>query len=150
MFIPRTVFPGLQALRALAAILVVIEHAVHVANDRSLFGFSIIVPHFFYGRTGVVLFFAISGFVIALQRTKPVKQFVAHRLLRIYPSYWLAMGLAAILLAVCGQAVSVGPASVLLYPSSASEGTLSIPYWTLTFEMTFYTLAALAFAARLS
>jgi exopolysaccharide production protein ExoZ len=149
MSVSRQFFPGIHALRAVAATLVVIQHAGFAAKDYFVFGYDIDNDYFIWGRIGVILFFAISGFVIALQRTKPVKQFVTHRLLRIYPSYWLAMGLAAILLAVCGQAVSVGPASVLLYPSSASEGTLSIPYWTLAFEMTFYALAAIAFAWRL-
>jgi exopolysaccharide production protein ExoZ len=142
-------FPGIQALRAVAATLVVIEHAAYVANDYSLLQTITIIPHFYYGRIGVILFFAISGFVIALQRNKPTTEFVAHRLLRIYPSYWLAMMVAALTMLWTNQPVSIGPASALLYPAAASEGTLAIPYWTLAFEMTFYALATAAFALRL-
>jgi exopolysaccharide production protein ExoZ len=143
-------FPGVQALRAVAATLVVIEHAAFVSNSYSSLP---IFPHFRAppGRIGVVLFFAISGFVIALQRNKPVRQFVAHRLLRIYPSYWSATALAALLLWTVGRAIDFPSlASLLLYPSKFGDDTFAIPYWTLVFEMTFYALASFAFAVRLS
>jgi exopolysaccharide production protein ExoZ len=137
-------FPGVHALRGLAAILVVIEHAGYVWNDYTPLGFA---P---FGVVGVVLFFAISGFVIALQRAKPVITFIRHRVLRIYPSYWLAMIVAAAALASLKQPVSAIPSSILLFPSGISDSSLTIPYWTLAFEMTFYALAAVAFASRIS
>jgi peptidoglycan/LPS O-acetylase OafA/YrhL len=102
------------------------------------------------GRIGIILFFAISGFVIALQRRKPISTFVLHRLLRIYPSYWLATIVAAVMLGAAGLPVSVTAESMLLYPSTTYDPTSAIPYWTLIFEMTFYTLAAVAFSFRLS
>lgn len=135
-------FPGIQALRAVAATLVVIEHALYAANGYS--------GSYEVGRVGVILFFAISGFVIALQRNKPVGEFVLHRLLRIYPAYWIALALEAAAFWYRGRNVGVTTASLLLYPSMTSNDFTAIPYWTLVFEMTFYTLAALAFAARLS
>jgi peptidoglycan/LPS O-acetylase OafA/YrhL len=92
---PKPFFPGIHALRAVAATLVVIQHAAYVANDYFVFGYDIDNDYFIYGRVGVILFFAISGFVIALQRTKPVGVFIVHRLLRIYPNYWLATLFAA-------------------------------------------------------
>jgi exopolysaccharide production protein ExoZ len=147
----RTFFPGVHALRALAASLVVLEHAGSTAKEYAVMGYSFIIPHFSYGRIGVVLFFAISGFVIALNRARPIGEFIAHRLLRIYPGYWLAMLLAAVVLTAAGQPhISASPASVLLYPATVSDDSLWIPYWTLAFELTFYTLAAIAFAFRLS
>jgi peptidoglycan/LPS O-acetylase OafA/YrhL len=147
----RTFFPGIHALRFLAAVLVVLEHAAYVSKDYALLGYSIAQPYFSYGRVGVILFFAISGFVIALQRKKPVGEFIAHRLLRIYPSYWLATAVAAVLFWLVGRYIQwPGIASILLYPSGIGDNLFTIPYWTLTFEMTFYTLATLAFASRLS
>jgi exopolysaccharide production protein ExoZ len=146
----QTFFPGVQALRAIAAILVVIEHAGSIDHKYTVMGFSYIIPYFSYGRIGVILFFAISGFVIALQRTKPISVFIPHRLLRIYPSYWLATIVAAVLLGVAGLSVSVTAESMLLYPSSTYDPTSTIPYWTLIFEMAFYALAAVAFGLRLS
>lgn len=148
MLPPRQFFPGIHALRALAATMVVIEHAAFVSNDYSWT--DITGPNFSYGRIGVILFFAISGFVIALQRNKPVGVFIAHRLLRIYPSYWLALALAGIGFASVGLPVHVGLSTVLLYPWYESEGGMWIPYWSLAFEVVFYTLAAVAFWLRVS
>jgi exopolysaccharide production protein ExoZ len=145
---PRQFFPGIHALRAIAATLVVIEHAAYVANDYSWISF--VGPHFSYGRIGVILFFAISGFVIALQRTKPVGIFITHRLLRIYPSYWIALIVSAIAFTAVGLPVYAGPSAILLYPWTGSEGGMWIPYWSLAFEMVFYALAAVAFGSRMS
>lgn len=146
----RPFFPGIQALRAVAAVLVVIEHAGSIDQRYSVMGVSYLIPQFSYGRIGVVLFFAISGFVIALQRNKPLGTFVLHRLLRIYPSYWLATIIAAVMLGMVGWSVSVTAESMLLYPSTKYDPSSAIPYFSLIFEVTFYSLAALAFGLRLS
>ena len=143
----RQFFPGIHALRAIAATLVVIAHAASIAKDYSWIDWT--HPYFYHGRMGVILFFAISGFVIALQRTKPVGLFVAHRLLRIYPTYWMALIVAAIAFKAAGLSVGAGPAAILLYPANTSQGGMWIPYWSLAFEMVFYVLAATAFALRL-
>lgn len=132
-------FPGIHALRAVAAVYVVAEHAAYVANHYT----PIRMTSF-----GVILFFAISGFVIALQRTKTVGDFIRHRLLRIYPSYWLAMIVAATALAAIDTPISASASSLLLYPSTVSDSTLTIPYWTLAFEITFYAIAAVVFWGR--
>jgi len=150
MAIPRAFLPGIQVLRALAATLVVIEHAGSIDGKYTVMGVSYIVPYFSFGRIGVILFFAISGFVIALQREKPVVLFISHRLMRIYPSYWIATLIATALLALVERHVSVTPASMLLYPSTTYDPSSTIPYWTLVFEITFYALAAVAFALRFS
>lgn len=107
-------FGGIHGLRAVAAILVVGEHAAYVANHYK----PIRMTSF-----GVVLFFAISGFVIALQRTKNWTDFAQHRLLRIYPSYWLAMIVATIALAAIRSPVSASASSLLLYPSTVSNSS---------------------------
>lgn len=144
---PKQFFPGIHALRAVAAALVVVEHAAYVAND-----YSAIVAVFLFppGRIGVILFFAISGFVIALQRTQPIAVFALHRILRIYPIYWIAMALAAGMMSLAGRQIGVTPSELLLAPSTAGNDLATIPYWTLTFEVAFYILSTIAFAARLS
>ncbi len=108
-------------------------------------------PYVVYGRIGVILFFAISGFVIALQRQKAVGVFIVHRLLRIYPSYWIALLTAALAFYLIGRPVAgLGPAPILLFPTATASDAFAIPYWTLVFEMVFYALAAVAFGIRLS
>ena len=61
------------------------------------------VTHFWWGSYGVSLFFVISGFLITRiliafenrPRRQVLKNFYARRALRIFPAYYLALGLAA-------------------------------------------------------
>ena len=138
-------FSGVHGLRAAAALLVLFSHALYFANDH------VATPgQVWLGRAGVFIFFAISGFVIALQRRKPVASFITHRAIRIYPAYWIALALEAALFAAIGFPASVTPDVLLLYPTVPHALATSIPYWTLTFEVTFYFVAAVLFSLRLS
>ena len=135
-------FGGVHVLRAAAALLVVLAHAsyfataYHGADEQWVRAF---------GRIGVVLFFSISGFVIALQRHQPVSSFFARRFLRIYPIYWIAIAVA---MALKPGVVLTFP-SVLLLPWPATNDSLVIPYWTLVFEIVFYAIAGALFCLRL-
>lgn len=52
-----------------------------------------------YGAMGVQLFFIISGFVILMSaHGRPVGQFAASRISRLFPAYWTAVLLTAFLL----------------------------------------------------
>jgi len=61
------------------------------------------VTHFWWGSHGVSLFFVISGFLITRiliafedgPRMQVLKSFYARRMLRIFPAYYLVLGLAA-------------------------------------------------------
>lgn len=88
-------FHNLQLLRGAAALGVVVFHlGVH---GGGIFPQNSAIP---WLRSGwwvefpVPLFFALSGFVLthALQTT-PRSRFLLGRFLRLYPGYWLAMGL---------------------------------------------------------
>ena len=52
------------------------------------------------GRLGVVIFFAISGFVISfsikLAHRYPVREFLTTRFFRLYPAYWLSIPLGLV------------------------------------------------------
>ena len=62
------------------------------------------VTHFWWGSHGVSLFFVISGFLITRiliafengPRVQVLKNFYARRVLRIFPAYYLVLGLAAV------------------------------------------------------
>lgn len=138
-------FSGVHGLRVVATMLVLVSHALYFANDHATTPGQV-----WLGRAGVMLFFAISGFVIALQRQKPVATFIKHRAIRIYPAYWIALALEAVLFTALGFHASVTPDVVLLYPTVPRALATSIPYWTLTFEVTFYFVAAVLFSMRLS
>ncbi|MER9603417.1 acyltransferase [Mesorhizobium sp. M0243] len=145
----KKTFVGLQALRALAALLVVIQHSVYFSclatgtDSASFRGLQ-------FGTTGVFIFFLISGAVMALATTKEgPTAFALSRLTRIYPAYFLALGLAYIVLSIAGQPPQITPdASLLLLPTGTLNSSFNVPYWTLIYEMQFYFLLWLAALCR--
>src|SRR5258706_16365621 len=82
---------GVQALRGVAAIMVVLFHIVKMVHTK-LDGPPI---EFAAGGGGVDIFFAISGFVMILTTAhawgtpRLWLTFLCRRLLRIVPLYWL-------------------------------------------------------------
>ena len=82
---------SIQALRAIAALLVFWGHAINAVTAQVAADF----PHL-YGRFGVDIFFVISGFVMVYSSESlfgrpgaPIK-FFARRIARIVPLYWAA------------------------------------------------------------
>lgn len=93
-------FHGLDSLRGLAAVMVIFQHFWEMNNpsdDR-------LRPWLFFcaGHEAVILFFVLSGFVLSNQlrnfTANDYGQFVLKRIFRIYPAYYVAIGLSALLL----------------------------------------------------
>lgn len=151
-----------QALRGVAALLVVAYHGINEwsqhALDRPV---DRLWPN---GSAGVDIFFVISGLVMVLSadrvagRPGAYRTFARQRIVRIVPLYWI-MTTAKI-------------AAVLSVPSLVIRTRLDLPYivgsylflpvrdgtgeffpvlpvgWTLTYEMLFYALVSLALMLR--
>ncbi|MFD1579897.1 acyltransferase family protein [Ramlibacter ginsenosidimutans] len=156
---PPRIFAGLQAMRFLAAVMVVCTHATFYVSTRLSNGF----PVWDSGTQGVPLFFVISGFVMTLSTaslprgTLGARKFVASRLIRIVPLYWalnllkLAQILALPALAFAKPDVWNVVLSMLFIPSRNAEGAVEAFYgvgWTLDFEMFFYAVLAIALMFR--
>ncbi|AWH51209.1 acyltransferase [Stenotrophomonas sp. SAU14A_NAIMI4_5] len=151
---------GLQALRLVAALLVVITHASFYTHER----LSSEMPVWSPGAIGVDIFFVISGFVMMLtadgfmNRPDGWKVFAARRVLRIVPMYWLATSIKLISLLVVPSVVlhaELEPSKVvlsyLLLPSTNVDGRFEPLLgvgWTLIFEMFFYAVFTLALVLR--
>ena len=98
-------FPGIDLLRGLAALLVLVYHVIEYGNWSSLpnTGLAYVLRH---GWVGVGLFFTIIGFVIALSALDGVQQqganfrkpFAIRRLARIVPLYLLTSLLFLVLI----------------------------------------------------
>tara|TARA_B100000809_G_scaffold193286_1_gene192223 strand:- start:170 stop:1270 length:1101 start_codon:yes stop_codon:yes gene_type:complete len=97
-------FPGLNGLRAIAALVVIIWHV-----DMSLASFSL--SDFGFQQNGLAgyavnLFFVLSGFLITFLLMKEkektgtidIKKFYMRRLLRIWPLYYLSIFIGCILM----------------------------------------------------
>jgi len=153
-------YTGIQALRFLAAILVVMTHATLYTTDRLDPGFGIWSP----GAAGVDIFFVISGFVMVVSSRKLMTQpggwlvFAKRRLIRVVPLYWLGTTLkVAALLAVPLLVVHAKLSfyqvvtSYLFFPARNAEGGLEPLMgvgWTLNYEMFFYMVFTLALLLR--
>jgi peptidoglycan/LPS O-acetylase OafA/YrhL len=150
----------IQALRAIAALMVVVYHALdawgmHVVGRPAdaLWG---------NGSAGVDIFFVISGLVMTIsasrvaQRPSPARTFMRQRLTRIVPLYWtvttakIALVLTLPALAIHTRlSLSYVAGSYALLPVQDRTGAFKpvLPVgWTLSYEMLFYLLVAIALA----
>jgi exopolysaccharide production protein ExoZ len=135
----------IQACRGLAVLLVVLFHGSTMVAHR--YGIPPFFDVFSLGFSGVYLFFVLSGFIILTAHIKDIGNpgrlgwYVARRLIRIYPIYWIVF-------LVWGgwKLVSVKP-DIPEFARNAflfmSNGKLVIPVsWTLLYEIIFYALFA--------
>jgi exopolysaccharide production protein ExoZ len=154
---------GVQYLRAAAAIMVAYLHLEIQLPQFSQF----LVAHGLIDsgrlKSGVDIFFVISGFIMYVtSREVGPGEFAARRIIRIVPLYWmLTLGLAlALYLQPQLFRTTVLSVQFLLkslffipYPNPGQNGDLApllVPGWTLNFEMFFYLIftAVLFFRLR--
>jgi exopolysaccharide production protein ExoZ len=148
------VLGNVQALRAIAALMVIVVHA-YAVESTYLPGRPWTTPFHILGTYGVDLFFVISGVVMLVstatwfgEKSAP-RRFLARRATRIYPPYWIvtAVVLIAYLIvpSATGEHRSAAPdvlASFLALPQRAEP--LLVVGWTLSYELIFYTVFAIA------
>ncbi|MBK5570200.1 acyltransferase [Ensifer sp. SSB1] len=135
---------GIQYLRAVAALGVVVFHAAERTGH-----------HFAIGAAGVDIFFVISGFIMwVISERRPMSpfSFLRDRVQRIAPVYWLATAVM-----VLGGLAGLFP-NLVLSPTHVLASLLFVPIpspstgeiwpvlvqgWTLNYEMFFYAVFAL-------
>lgn len=146
----RPTFEGVQVLRVIAALLVVITHSSFYTHER-------LNPEMQIWRTGAIgvdIFFIISGFVMmATARSFTSapggwKLFASRRLLRIVPMYWLATTVKLVTMLLIPSMIlhaNLSPwtifSSYTFLPSTNIDGRFEPLLgvgWTLIFEMFFY------------
>jgi exopolysaccharide production protein ExoZ len=128
----------IQYLRAAAAFSVVVFHAsYYLAVLRGAPAFHATFDSSF-GRFGVTLFFVISGFLMAglAPRSDPT-MFLVHRVVRIYPVFWIIAAVVFAIHAMEGMAPELDPLAFLLITGGPHRYVLGIE-WTLPFELAFY------------
>ena len=147
----RERFALLDGLRLAAALAVLAFHYTARETDAWATPISRQAPGVFdvskYGVFGVDLFFVISGFVILMTAwQRPINDFVASRVSRLYPAYWVCVVVTALVLFLDG-ARWFRASDVLINLTMLQEafGVQHIDgvYWTLWVEMRFYALMAL-------
>jgi peptidoglycan/LPS O-acetylase OafA/YrhL len=152
---PRAEVLNVQALRGIAATLVVLSHVGE--HERSLSAPHLLAPFTYIGPTGVDLFFAISGFIMTITNwgnfTRPgaPAEFLVRRFIRIFPIYWIV---TAAVLAVSFKVHGAIPqplhlAGALLLVPQAQYPPLGVA-WSLIYEMYFYYVFAVLLLFRRS
>jgi len=158
---PVTRAPGgkldtIQALRALAAIMVTVAHAVEEA--KYFFDFQPWFETSPFGK-GVDLFFVISGFIIYYASRKlfaasgGIQQFAYNRISRVVPLYFLFTTLMVLVVVFLPGGVKEARfdieqiwTSYAFIPYERYDGRIAPILslgWTLNYEMFFYALFAL-------
>lgn len=157
--VPRQRYAHLDALRAIAALAVMVEHmfgdllrqASAATGAIRMFAGSVI-ENLSLGRFGVALFFLISGFVVpfSIAGERPLRHFAISRVFRLYPAFWLALAALTMTAWLDGDTPRTATvlANLTMAPLLFGRPWLSPIHWTLFVELLFYVLVALLFFAR--
>ncbi|CAN5212816.1 acyltransferase [soil metagenome] len=145
----------LDALRGIAALVVLLFH--YSVRFHELFPAARHVPYgLMVGHYAILLFFAISGFVIffSLERIDRLSDFAIKRFARLYPAYWVAMAVTLVVEYVGDAPALLVPPATVAANLTMLHGFLFLPgvdgvYWTLGTELAFYIcMGALWFSRR--
>jgi peptidoglycan/LPS O-acetylase OafA/YrhL/4-amino-4-deoxy-L-arabinose transferase-like glycosyltransferase len=148
-------FAGFDGLRAIAALGVLLTH---VALASGLVARSSTSPYLARADVGVALFFVLSGFLLYRPfvaarldgRDRPdTRRYLRHRFLRIFPAYWLALTVLAVVLDIRHLDQIRTPWDFVFYYGLLQSysrvtalGGLQ-QAWTLTNEVAFYLILPL-------
>lgn len=149
----------LDSLRGIAALMVAIFHfwmyaRLQVKDENSVDKFFEFFTYDYLdiGKIGVVLFFAISGFIIPYSLLRyndnNLIRFIISRIFRLYPVYWLSI-LLVILLINKNPSVFNVIANITMFQKFIGQPDLLGVYWTLQIEIIFYIICATIFKIKL-
>jgi hypothetical protein len=145
--------PELDAVRAMAALNLMLFHFTHVYSVK--YGFtSPLGFEYSYGKYGTQLFFLLSGYVNAMTlfgKRQPL-DFLAARTIRIIPTYLLVLGMNLVLLLFLpftlhgSYSIAQVFANLTLVPKLLGYECLEPVTWTLQIEVLFYVILLLLFS----
>lgn len=151
----KTRYTHLDAIRGIAALSVVFYHFfVRSYEFDNLVSPYAGTPLAYGGEFGVGIFFILSGYLIPLSsRGRTAGTFLRGRVIRLFPTYWVAIILTTIVVTLAGQAdLEVTLKQVLvnftmthfLFGIDSVDGV----YWTLFLEWNFYFVVAIVLAVQ--
>ena len=154
----RTWYPGIEALRGIAALSVVVHHSWSLSNQPRFTGYWIVEG---FGTWGVSLFFLLSGFLLAetfwQDRPASLRIYAIRRFFRIAPAYYINIAFLFLFFASTGLLFSAQGAKQMatsftfthyLFPNTSSSLNVNGALWTLTIEMMLYAFLPLMATAH--
>lgn len=143
---------SIQALRGIAALLVLMTHVMAVERKYSHSG-RVLPDWLEIGTSGVDMFFVISGFIMVhitrgqFEGPRAAIRFLSNRVARIYPLYWCySLGVLAVYLWHPQWINASQGGEVDLLASFALLPQVKLPLlavgWSLVYEMYFYLVFA--------
>lgn len=145
----------MQALRGLAAFLILAKHALYEVDAISTIDFN--YGNYKFYVVGIDIFFVLSGFIMVYTSwgksgLGAAKEFMIRRIMRIVPTYWFYTSVLAVVALVIPQVL--GKAEFI--PIDFVKSLFFIPYtnsagdfqpllangWSLNYEMYFYAIFA--------
>jgi peptidoglycan/LPS O-acetylase OafA/YrhL len=141
-------FPLMNSVRALAALSVLIFHAVGIYGGAlSQPGLRAVVARM---EVGVVIFLVVSGFLLyrpfvvshlSGNASPDARAYAWRRVLRIVPAFWVALALATIIVPYHGVFTLGGVPTYFGFAQIYRGSTIAAgdpPAWTLGLELSFY------------
>ncbi|QIG79537.1 acyltransferase family protein [Stakelama tenebrarum] len=150
---------SIQALRAAAAILVLLFHTHLILAKAEYLGTAPFGSAFSAGYVGVDIFFVLSGFIILhahhadIGRPDRIGTYAFRRWSRVYPPYWFYLiGVIALMMLGFGEFPAAPDPNYLFNAFSLVRTTGAPPplsvAWSLYHEVLFYAFFALLIAHR--
>jgi peptidoglycan/LPS O-acetylase OafA/YrhL len=146
----RRFLPELESLRGIAVLVVFMGHAEGLVRPKLAEAISPLGAFVRNGRTGVDIFFVLSGFLLSLPfiqdlragRRPGLAEYLARRALRILPLYYVAVALGTILTSTQLADLLRGLPFLVMLNSFSWFFTPMAPYgtvwWSLATEVQFY------------
>lgn len=150
---PTRKLQTLQVARGAAALLVLLFHLTYIG--QGFLGIDLLKGIFKFGYSGVDFFFVLSGFIIYFAhhedvgRPSRLRAYLRKRFVRIYPVYWIiALALLPVYFSPVSAQLDFGSylttlAKALVLLPQAGNPLVTVA-WSLTFEVFFYLMFALA------
>jgi peptidoglycan/LPS O-acetylase OafA/YrhL len=150
---------NLDILRLVSAALVMFFHygfRMRISGEGSGIGFPELAPVAIWFDAGLLIFFAISGYVISMSAEgRTAYDFAAGRFARLWPTFIVCATITAIVLTIWPVATLDPPtirqwaAHAIIVSRLLGQPFLDGAYWTIAYEITFYAWVFLMIASGL-
>jgi len=138
---------SLEVMRGLAALFVLLFHT-HEWLAKILLQ-PVFHEYFYFGKYGVDFFFVLSGFIIMyahssnIGKREDILYYLRRRFLRIFPTYWVVLGLVLMAYAAQGRVgehaeFDLKSISKSFFLMTSEHRPVLVVSWTLSFELFFY------------